>query len=123
MRGVYSNKLERHYFATGGVRLPLSPDFTLVPSVLVKYMSPAPVSVDINAKLRYQDLLWAGASWRASNAFVGMVGVNFSSFGSLSYSYDAATSQIANYQSGSHEVLLSLKLKKKPKVVCPDRFW
>lgn len=120
---VYSNKLERHYFATAGVRLPLSEDFAVVPSVLVKYMAPAPTSVDLNLKLKYRDLLWAGASWRATDSFIGMVGVNFGDFGSLSYSYDASTSQIASYQSGSHEVLLGLKLKKRPRPACPDPFW
>ncbi|WP_317164758.1 PorP/SprF family type IX secretion system membrane protein [Hymenobacter ginkgonis] len=120
---VYSNKLERHYFATAGVRLPLSNDFSLVPSVLVKFMSPAPAALDLNAKVKFRDLLWAGASWRASDAFVGMLGVNFSTVGSLSYSYDASTSALAAYQWGSHEVLLTIKLKKTPKVVCPDRFW
>jgi type IX secretion system PorP/SprF family membrane protein len=120
---VGPNKLERHYFLTGGVRLPLTEDLSLVPSVLVKYMKPAPVSVDINAKVKYRDIMWAGASWRASDAFVGMIGVIFSPVASLSYSYDASTSEIAGYQSGSHEVLLSLKLKKKPQVVCNDRFW
>jgi type IX secretion system PorP/SprF family membrane protein len=120
---MYSNKLARHYFATAGVRLPLSDDLTLVPSVLVKFMAPAPAAVDFNAKLKFRDVLWAGASWRASNAFVGMMGVNFGDLGSLSYSYDASTSALADYQWGSHEVLLSLKLKKKAKVVCVDRFW
>jgi type IX secretion system PorP/SprF family membrane protein len=119
---VYSNKLARHYFGTAGVRLPLSPDLSLVPSVLVKYMSPAPVSVDVNAKLKFRDVLWVGASWRATDAFVGLVGVNFS-YGSLSYSYDASTSAISSYQWGSHEVVLGLKLQKKHKVVCVDRFW
>ncbi|MGI4865581.1 MAG: PorP/SprF family type IX secretion system membrane protein [Janthinobacterium lividum] len=117
------NKLERHYFLTGGVRLPLGEDVSLVPSVLVKYMKPAPVSVDINAKVKFRDILWVGASYRVNDAFAGMVGINFSPVASLSYSYDAITSELAGYQSGSHEVLLGLKLKKKQKAVCPDRFW
>lgn len=120
---VYSNKLERHYFATAGVRLRLSDDLTLVPSVLAKYMSPAPTSVDLNAKLRYRDVLWAGASWRVRDAVVALVGVNVSPVVAISYSYDATTSALSSYQYGSHEVLLSLKLNKAPKVVCPDRFW
>jgi type IX secretion system PorP/SprF family membrane protein len=119
---TYTNKLARHYFATAGVRLPLGEDLALVPSVLVKFVSPAPTSVDINAKLKFRDVVWAGASWRATSAFVGMVGVNFD-FGSLSYSYDASTSALADYQSGSHEVLLGLQLKKKPRPACPDPFW
>lgn len=122
-RTLGPNRLERHYFLTGGVRLPLGDDVSLVPSVLVKYMKPAPVSVDINAKLKIRDILWVGASYRVNDAFSGMVGVNFSPVASLSYSYDAITSDLAGYQSGSHEVLLGLKLKKKQKAVCPDRFW
>jgi len=118
----YNNKLERHYFLTAGGRLPISEDLSVVPSVLVKYMKPAPTSVDLNLKLKFRDLLWAGASWRATNAFVGMVGVNFD-FGSLSYSYDASTSDIAAYQWGSHEVLLGIKLRKVPRPACPDPFW
>jgi type IX secretion system PorP/SprF family membrane protein len=122
-RLLSNNKLERHYFGTAGVRLPLSDGISLVPSVLVKYMSPAPVSVDINAKLKFQDIMWVGVSYRVKDAFVGNVGVNFSDFASLSYSYDASTSEISSYQNGSHEVILGLKIKKKKKVVCVDRFW
>jgi len=120
---TYTNRLARHYFATAGVRLPLSDDIAVVPSVLVKFVSPAPTSIDLNAKVKFRDVLWVGASWRATDAFVGMVGVNFGDIGSLSYSYDASTSALASYQSGSHEVLLGLKLKKKPRPACPDPFW
>jgi type IX secretion system PorP/SprF family membrane protein len=120
---ITNNRLYRHYFGTAGVRLPLSEGVSLVPSVLVKYMSPAPVSVDVNAKLKLQDIMWVGVSYRVKDSFVGNVGVNFSDVASLSYSYDASTSDISKYQNGSHEVILGLKIKKKKKVVCVDRFW
>ena len=120
--GAPGNSLKRHYFATAGVRVPLSEDWSLVPSVLVKAVSPAPVSVDINAKLKYRDLLWAGVSWRATDAFVGMVGLSYEQF-TLGYSYDAGTSQLAGYNGGSHEILLGLRLKKKAQEVCINKFW
>ena len=116
------NTLKRHYFATAGVRLPLNDDLSLVPSVLVKSVNPAPLSVDLNAKLKYQDLLWVGASWRAFDSAVGMVGISYEQF-TLGYSYDAGLSSLASYNSGSHEVLLGLRLKKKAQVVCTNRFW
>jgi type IX secretion system PorP/SprF family membrane protein len=116
------NYLRRHYFATAGVRLPLSEDWSLVPSVLVKAVNPAPLSLDLNAKLKYQDLLWAGVSWRAFDSFVGMVGLSYEQL-TLGYSYDAGLSKLAGYHSGSHEVLLGLRLKKKAQVVCTNRFW
>ena len=116
------NYLRRHYFATAGVRVPLSSDWSLVPSVLVKAVQPAPLSLDLNAKLKYQDLLWAGVSWRAFDSFVTMVGLSYEQF-TLGYSYDAGLSQLAGYHGGSHEVLLGLRLKKKAQVVCTNRFW
>lgn len=120
--GAPGNSLRRHYFATAGVRVPLSEDWSLVPSFLVKAVAPAPLSVDLNAKLKYRDLLWVGASWRAFDAAVAMVGVSYEQF-TLGYSYDAGLSQLAGYHGGSHEVLLGLRLQKKAKVVCTNKFW
>lgn len=120
--GAPGNKLNRHYFATAGVRLPLNDDWSLVPSVLVKAVSPAPLSVDINAKLKYQDLLWAGVSWRAFDSAVAMVGLSYEQY-TLGYSYDAGLSELAGYNGGSHEILVGLRLKKKAQVVCTNRFW
>ena len=120
--GAPGNTLKRHYFATAGVRLPLSSDWSLVPSVLVKAVDPAPLSVDLNAKLKYQDLLWVGVSWRAFDSAVAMVGLSYEQF-TLGYSYDAGLSELAGYNGGSHEVLLGLRIKKKAQVVCTNRFW
>lgn len=131
-RRLFGNKLERHYFATAGVRLPLGDDVSVVPSVLVKYMPldalssikrTSATAVDVNVKIKIKDVVFVGASYRVDDALVGMVGINFSPTASLSYSYDASTSEIAGYQQGGHEVLLGLKLKKSNKVVCADRFW
>ncbi len=120
--GAPGNTLRRHYFATAGVRVKLDEDWSLVPSVLVKAVAPAPLSVDLNAKLKYQDLLWFGVSWRAFDSAVAMVGISYEQF-TLGYSYDAGLSGLGGYHSGSHEVLLGLRLKKKAQVVCTNRFW
>ena len=120
--GAPGNSLRRHYFATAGVRIPLDNDWSVVPSVLVKAVAPAPLSVDLNAKLKYRDLLWAGVSWRAFDAVVAMVGVSYERV-TLGYSYDAGLSELAGYHGGSHEVLLGLRLKKKAQEVCVSKFW
>ena len=120
--GAPGNSLRRHYFATAGVRVPLSEEWSLVPSVLVKSVSPAPVSLDINAKIKYQDLLWVGASWRAFDSVVAMAGLSYEQF-TLGYSYDAGLSQLAGYNGGSHEILIGLRLKKKEQEVCINKFW
>ena len=120
--GAPGNSLRRHYFFTTGVRVPLAEDWSVVPSVLVKAVRPAPLSVDLNAKLKYKDLLWVGASWRALDAVVVMAGLSYEQF-TLGYSYDAGLSQLADYHSGSHEILIGLRLKKKAQEVCINKFW
>ncbi|AYA36007.1 type IX secretion system membrane protein PorP/SprF [Hymenobacter oligotrophus] len=120
--GAPGNVLKRHYFLTGGVRVPLSRDWSFVPSVLVKAVNPSPLSVDLNAKVKYQDLLWAGVSWRAFDAVVAMAGLSYEQF-TLGYSYDAGLSELAGYHGGSHEILLGLRIKKKAQAVCTNRFW
>lgn len=120
--GAPGNSLKRHYFATAGVRLPLSEDFSVVPSVLLKSVNPAPLSLDINAKLKYRDLLWAGVSWRAFDSVVAMMGLSYEQF-TLGYSYDAGTSELAGYNGGSHEILIGLRLKKKNQNTCVSKFW
>ena len=112
------NTLKRHYFFTAGVRLPLSDGVRR----FVKAVAPAPLSVDLNAKLKYQDLLWVGASWRAFDSVVAMAGISYEQF-TLGYSYDAGFSKLAGYNGGSHEVLVGLRIKKKAQVVCTNRFW
>ncbi len=81
------------------MRVPLSDDWSLVPSLLVKAVRPAPLSVDLNAKLKYQDLLWFGTPWRAFNSAVAMVGLSYEQY-TLGYYYDAGLSELAGTMPG-----------------------
>ena len=55
------SRMEDHYYAMGGYRLPLGEDWKLEPSFLVKYTSPVPAKIDLNATIRYKDTFWLGA--------------------------------------------------------------
>lgn len=103
---------QKMYFnAIGGIRLKLTDDITLNPSFLVKYMNPAPLSVDISVQADYQKFVWAGISYRNSNALVGMVGVNLSKKFKLGYSYDMNISRSNYIKKGSHELVIGIMLR------------
>ncbi len=57
-----------HYYLTGGVLL--DPDWgesiKLKPSFLLRFLDNAPSSLDLGASLLFNDMVWAGASFRAS---------------------------------------------------------
>jgi type IX secretion system PorP/SprF family membrane protein len=59
---------ERHYFAMGGVVLPLSSVLTLKPSFLVKGVAGAPLTADLNSNLWINNRIALGASYRMTNA-------------------------------------------------------
>lgn len=117
------NKTVPHIFSTAGYRFLLDEDWNLIPSVMVKYISPLPVQTDVNAKLQYRDFLWAGAGYRQSDGWNVMAGVNISGAFNISYSYDRTTSDLNAVSNGSHEIVLGFLLGNKYGDWCPRNVW
>jgi type IX secretion system PorP/SprF family membrane protein len=115
-----ANRTVPHYFLTGGVKLFLSDDLTLVPSVLVKEINPVPLTYDVNMKISFQDKFWLGGSYRHGDSFGVLAGFNLSSFLNVGYSYDITTSALNTVSSGTHEIVIGLLLNNIYKVTCPQ---
>ena len=119
-----ANRLTQHYYVTGGVNLPLGNDFRFVPSLLMKTSLFSPgVSVDINAKTRFKEFVWAGVSYRNNDAVVFLLGLLIEKQYELGYSYDYGIGTISRYGSGSHEIFLGYRLSQKAKIISPHEFW
>ena len=99
-----------HMMGTAGVKFPISENLTLMPAVLVKYINPAPVSIDATLQLEYKEWLWCGVSYRNQDAVVAMAGLNINERFKFGYSFDINTSRINQYSAGGHEVILGLML-------------
>ncbi|MBL4651556.1 MAG: type IX secretion system membrane protein PorP/SprF [Flavobacteriales bacterium] len=119
-----SSQLSRHYFVSGGYRfLLMDNQLQLVPSLMFRYVSPVPPSIDINVQATYKDLLMFGVSYRHKDAIVAMFGVNFYKRFSLSYSYDFTTSALAKYSSGTHGIVLGVKINDGSSLPKRTYFW
>jgi type IX secretion system PorP/SprF family membrane protein len=116
-------KLLPHMFFTAGYKFFINDDVTLLPSVLVKYINPAPIGVDINAKLQYRDFLWAGGSYRHNDGFAAMVGINVSNTFNIGYSYDITTTRLNTVSRGTHEILVGFLLGNRYGDWCPRNLW
>lgn len=117
------NSLLPHEFVTAGYRFFMSDDFSITPSIMVKHVSPVPVSYDLNAKLQYRDIMWMGTSIRKTDGFSISAGFYISRSLNISYAYDYTYSPLQQYTSGSHEIILGLQLGNKTGVRCPKMNW
>ena len=112
-----------HYFLTAGVRFEPNEDWAIIPSMLIKRVSQAPMSYDVNIKAVHKDRFWFGASYRHKDALVGLLGVNINSFINLGYSYDYTLSSLNERSKGSHEVVVGIMLNNRHRIVCPQNNW
>jgi type IX secretion system PorP/SprF family membrane protein len=108
------SQLEDHYYVTGGYRFSAGQDWIIEPSFMLKYVDPVPPKLDITGTVRYKNTVWLGASYRTNDAYCAMVGYWLKETFQFGYSYDIITSNLRNYSSGSHEVMLAITIGKQP---------
>lgn len=102
---------QMHFNATAGVKFPLNENLTLTPAVLAKMMSPAPLSIEGTLQLEYKEWLWAGVSYRHTDAVVGMLGLNVNERFKFGYSYDFSLSRFNDFTGGGHEIVMGIMLR------------
>jgi type IX secretion system PorP/SprF family membrane protein len=106
---VDKNQIIRHYYFTGGYNFTLNENLELEPSVLVKGTMETPWQIDFNARAYYKKMYWFGLSYRSSKDLVAMLGIKIKKF-LIGYSFDYTFSNIKNYSSGSHEILIGFNI-------------
>lgn len=119
----YTGKLIPHLFVEAGYRMYLSEDVTLLPSVMLKYVTPTPASFDLNLKWQYQDRFWLGGSYRYQDGLAAMAGININSSINVGYAYDLTTSRLNTVSYGTHEILVGFLLGNKYGDLCPRNIW
>lgn len=121
--GLQPGKLLPHMFLSAGYRMQLSDDISFLPSLLLRYISPLPAGFDVNAKFQYQDLIWAGASYRYQDGYAAIIGLNINNNINIGYSYDFQTSALNTVSRGTHEILIGFLLGNKFGDWCPRNLW
>lgn len=134
------SKLNRHYFVTAGINMPLNEELTIIPSFMVKVVSPAPPSVDLDVRAKHINGVWGGLAYRALDSFSALVGYSWtlgkskkghsisgqnggSGVLDAGYAFDLTTSDLRKYNSGTHEIIIGYRLPLKGHIICASRFW
>lgn len=117
----YSSK--PHLFLTGGYVFEINPTLQLKPSTLIKYANGTPLEFDINCNLYFYDLIGVGASLRSFDSMDGIIEYKINKNLKIGYAYDYTLTNLRNYNSGSHEIMLNWQFGfKKGKILTPRYF-
>ncbi len=112
-----------HVFLETGYVFPLGEDMHLKPSVLIKEVRGAPIEADINATLWLKDVLGLGVQYRSEAAVAILVELQATQQLRIGYSYDYSTTNLAQYNTGTHEIVLRYEFGyPKGKILSPRYF-
>jgi type IX secretion system PorP/SprF family membrane protein len=114
-----------HLFATAGYRFLINEDINALPSVMMKYVSGTPTKpqFDLNVKLQYQDLFWAGASYRLEDGYAAMIGLNVGNTFNVGYAYDFTKTALNTASKGTHEIIIGFLIGNRYADTCPRNVW
>ena len=101
---------DRHFFLTAGKTFKLNSVIDIVPSFIAKAVEDAPLSLDVNVNFMFYDKLWIGGGYRFGDSFIGNIVYHFTPKFRAGYAYDYTTSDLSNFNTGSHEIMINYDL-------------
>lgn len=110
---ITEGKESRYYYGTGGIVLDLNRNIKIAPSFLIRYQEQNRLGWDINGTLIFDEIAYAGISYRNGDAIVFLAQMILNENFRIGYGYDATTSKLANESRGTHEILLNYRIKLK----------
>jgi len=102
-------KLLRQYYLVSGYTFLVTREWTVEPSLLLKFNELLTYQTDISMTVAYLDDYWLGGSFRTNGDVVWMAGIRSHNF-HFAYCLDTGISQIAQHSFGSHELNVGIEI-------------
>jgi type IX secretion system PorP/SprF family membrane protein len=118
---IFKEKI--NYYLIAGYVFDLNPTIKFKPAVLTKLVEGSPLQVDLSTNFMFNDKFVVGVAYRWSAALSAMVGFQITDGLYLGYGYDRETTNLNNYNSGSHEIFLRFELFSDYSRITSPRFF
>ena len=99
-----------HLYIMAGYVFEINRDLKFKPAALIKTVSGAPLGIDISANFLINESLTLGASYKYEASVSAMAAFQVANSLMIGYAYDFDTSELAQYNSGSHEIFVRLEI-------------
>ncbi|MFT5821265.1 MAG: type IX secretion system PorP/SprF family membrane protein [Crocinitomix sp.] len=113
-------KLVQHMIVYGAYDVVQKDKWTVTPSLLYKNAAFIGHQMDIAVRGSWKNTIGLGAMYRTAYGVIGMVDLNLKEKFKLAYGYGFGGSNLTGLSSGSHEIMLGIKLCCKAKPIVED---
>jgi len=93
------------------------------PNFLFKYIDNRPVEFDINANFLFDEVLWAGLSYKSSRQVALLTQFQITDQIQFGYSYTISAGHIRTVELGSHEIMLNYRFWYNKKGIVSPRYF
>lgn len=120
---IFKDKINYYFMAGYVFDLDRYQYYKFKPAILTKMVEGAPLQVDLSANFMFYDKFMIGVAYRWSASLSAMVGFQITDGLYLGYGYDRETTNLNNYNSGSHEIFLRYEFFKNTGKITTPRFF
>ena len=120
-RAIFKEKM--NYYLIGGYVFDLSSEVKFKPAFISKVVEGAPFQMDLSGNFMFNNKFVVGVAYRWSAALSAMVGFQVSEGLYIGYGFDNETTNLKNYNTGSHEVFLRYEIFKNVDKITTPRFF
>lgn len=111
-----------HFYLHSGYSFTLSEKLDLNTSMIFKHVAGAPFQIDLSTVFSIQKKFGIGFNYRTSNDLSALLRFRLNPYLEMGYAYDFSFSELRNFSSGSHEIMLIFDIynkDKKPDMAMP----
>lgn len=117
------SKQRMNYYIMGGYVFDINPNLKFKPAFLSKIAEGAPLQFDLSGNFLFYEKFVLGGAWRWNAAWSAMAGYQITDGLFIGYAFDQETTNLARFNSGSHEVFLRFELFQKVERIISPRFF
>ncbi len=117
------SKQRMNYYIMGGYVFDINPSIKFKPAFLSKIAEGTPLQIDLSGNFLFYEKIVLGGAWRWNAAWSAMAGYQITDGLFIGYAFDQETTNLARFNSGSHEVFLRFELFQKAERIISPRFF
>lgn len=118
-----NSKQVLHYYLIAGYVFKLNSLWDLKPGVAVKYTQNAPLSIDGNLSVLFNEKIWFGLMYRHGAAAGVNVVYNITKQLRIGYAYDYSITNMGKYSPSTHEIMLGFDFLSNTKALKSPRYF